>query len=260
MRHSRTTPLRSALKGVKLPQIKTLIIPPAAYPLLQHCRDVEDVAWVVGRQEKSSDKLLSSLAPNRHSKVKRLVIPLAPQVDLSRKWSNIVDIIGSRGGNDDRLPPTSGFVAACPRLTELSVIFPYQHDTFEESGTGVRLDPARRARPAMLKLIDACKALQDFNTLQIVRLPFVPPYRICYCDGPCEYFHAALPEERWERMLGEYMKDLEEWAIDCLKRPKTCRSKKARTGCLEGGGRKGTTLRIIEFCYDYSVKVREYEL
>ena len=160
--------------------------------------------------------------------------------------------IRSRGGNDDRFPLTSGFVAACPRLTELSVIFPYQYDTFEEWNTGVRIDPARRARPAMLKLIAACKALQDFNTLQIVRLPFRPPYRVCPCDGPCEYLHSSFPEEQWEQLLEEYMTDLEEWTIDCLKRPKT--------GCLEEEGRKRITLRIIEFGYDYFAEVREYEV
>ena len=113
----------------------------------------------------------------------------------------------------------------------------------------------------MLKLVVACKALQDFNTLQIVRLPFSPPYIPgCYCDGPCEYFHPAVPEGWWERTLVEYMKDLEEWTIDCLRRQTTGRSKRGKMGCLEGEGRKRITLRIIEFSDDYSVKVREHEV
>ena len=104
----------------------------------------------------------------------------------------------------------------------------------------------------MLKLVAACKSLQDFNTLQIVRLPFSPPYRVCYCDGPCGYFHPGFPEERWERLLAEDMKDLGEWAVDCLKRPEM--------GYSEGEGRKRITLRIVEFDCNHSAKVREYEL
>ena len=94
MRHSRTTSLRSALKEVKLPQIKTLTLPPAAYPLLRHCCNVEDVAWVVGRREKSSDGLLRSLASNPHLNAKRLAIPLTSQVDSSRKLSSALLYVG----------------------------------------------------------------------------------------------------------------------------------------------------------------------
>ena len=82
--HSDTTLLRSALKGVKLSQIKTLILPPTAYPLLQHCRDVEDVACVVRYNEELIDKVLKSLTSNRHSKVSRLAIPLVLEADSSR--------------------------------------------------------------------------------------------------------------------------------------------------------------------------------
>ena len=57
-----TTPLENALKGVKLPQIKALILFPTAHPLLQHCRNVEDVACVLGYQNKSPDVFLQSLA------------------------------------------------------------------------------------------------------------------------------------------------------------------------------------------------------
>ena len=71
-----TTPLHKALKGVKLPQIKTLILPPAAHPLLQHCWDVEEVVCVVRRDTAHSGEFLGSLASNRDSKVMRLTIPL----------------------------------------------------------------------------------------------------------------------------------------------------------------------------------------
>jgi len=79
------TPLKNALEHVKLPQIKTLILPPSAYPLLLHCCDVEDVVCVVGRGAISSDEFLESLASNRNSKVKRLAIPLVSRSNLSRK-------------------------------------------------------------------------------------------------------------------------------------------------------------------------------
>ena len=69
-------PLKGALRGVKLPQIKTLILPPAAHPLLRHCRNVEDVVCVVGYKTTTIDRFLGSLASNRNSKVRRLVVPL----------------------------------------------------------------------------------------------------------------------------------------------------------------------------------------
>ena len=80
-----TTPLKHALRGVKLPQIKTLILPPSAYPLLQHCHDVEDVVCVAGYQTISPGGLLRSLTSNRDSKVKRLAIPLIMWANPSRK-------------------------------------------------------------------------------------------------------------------------------------------------------------------------------
>ena len=51
------------------------------------------------------------------------------------------------------------------------------------------------------------------------------------------------------------MKDLKDWAINCLKRSKG--------GCQEGEGRRGTTVRVIELSPDRSllgsvdVEVRE---
>ena len=106
----------------------------------------------------------------------------------------------------------------------------------------------------MSELIVACKALPDFNTLQIVRFPTKPPSR-CNCDGPC-YFNPQHSAEEWEQELGDYMSYLEEWAIDCLKKPEM--------GRLEGEGRERTTLRTIEFSgrrpYQSSAKVKEYEV
>ena len=78
-------PLEVALKRVELPQIKTLILPPTAYPILRHCRDVEDVVYVVGDKTRSSHELVESLASNQNSKVKGLAIPLISWPNASRK-------------------------------------------------------------------------------------------------------------------------------------------------------------------------------
>ena len=80
-----STSLQRTLQGIKLPQIKTLILPPAAYPLLQPCWNVEDVACVVGYHEILFDMFFRSLASNRYLRVKRLVIPLVLRDDTSRK-------------------------------------------------------------------------------------------------------------------------------------------------------------------------------
>ena len=76
----------STQEGVcKLPQIKTLIIPPTTHPLLQHCRDVDDVICVITDETRSFDGLLRSLASNRDSKVKQLAIPVALWPNPSRE-------------------------------------------------------------------------------------------------------------------------------------------------------------------------------
>ena len=81
----RNNALRLKFKGVKLPQIKTLIIPPSAHPLLKQCPNVENVDWVIGDRNISSDEFLKSLASIRDSKIKRLAIPLVLQSYPSRK-------------------------------------------------------------------------------------------------------------------------------------------------------------------------------
>ena len=85
VRDTDTTSLKNALKGVKLRQIKTLILPPAAYPLIRHCRDVEEIVCAVRYEDVSPDGLLTSLPSNRNSKVKRLAIPLVTWDDPSSK-------------------------------------------------------------------------------------------------------------------------------------------------------------------------------
>ena len=83
---STTTTLKKALKGVKLPQIKTLIIPLNAYPLLQHCPNVEEVVCVFYNHDAvPSNGFLGSLASNRKSNIKRLAIPLVLRPNPSSK-------------------------------------------------------------------------------------------------------------------------------------------------------------------------------
>ena len=78
--------LKKALKHTKFPQIKALILPPAAHSLLRHCHGIEDLVCV--RQaciNFPSDMIFSSLASNRESKIKRLMIPLVSWTNPSRK-------------------------------------------------------------------------------------------------------------------------------------------------------------------------------
>ena len=148
-------------------------------------------------------------------------------------------------------------MAACPRLTELSVISPYPYQTVERKGTEFLLDPGGRAHSSMLELIVACKALQDFNTLQIVRLPMPGPLLPrCMCDrldGRCEcIYYPTIIRHRWGRLLEKHVKDLGQFGMNCLKEPKT--------GHSEGEGRKRITLRTIEFGDSCPTKVEEYEM
>jgi len=80
-----TNSLKNALKRYKLPQIKTLILPPCAHPLLKRCCNAEDVDCVVTDRPVPSEKLLGFLASIRGSKVKRLAIPLVSSCDTSSK-------------------------------------------------------------------------------------------------------------------------------------------------------------------------------
>ena len=79
------TSLKEALERVKLPQIKTLILPPNAHPILRHCRNVEDVVYMVRDRTWPSNEFLESLVSNQNSKIKRLAIPLILWPNPSRK-------------------------------------------------------------------------------------------------------------------------------------------------------------------------------
>ena len=114
---------------------------------------------------------------------------------------------------------------------------------------------AQVARSAISELVGTCKTLPDFDTLQIVRFPVIPPTPHCTCGwgrwGVCDCSVPSQEEQDWmTEGLKKKMKDLEEWAMDCLRESKA----------EEGEGR-GTTLRVIEFGWDNShVKAEEYEV
>ena len=80
-------PLERALERIELPQIKTLIIPPAIHFLLRCCHGVEDLVCVVGHVSTNipPDRIFSSFASNRDSKVKWLAIPLTLWANPSSK-------------------------------------------------------------------------------------------------------------------------------------------------------------------------------
>ena len=154
--------------------------------------------------------------------------------------------LGSLDAGGGSWPPTSGFVSACPKLTELTIISPYP-DTLEEMETEYFLDPVGTARSAMSELVNACKVLPDFDTLQIVHG--------CRLDCGGE-------EPRGKQLQREYMDHVDgakDMAISCLKEPEM--------GPQEGEGRRKTTVRVIELIagpsqgfYMESVKVEEYEV
>ena len=140
-------------------------------------------------------------------------------------------------------------MAACRRLTELTVTYTHPHDT-SLSKTGDPLDTLELARSATLKLVNVCKALPDFETIQIV---YFLPGGVFFQKRQA----VLLSSEQVSRALREQVKGVTDLAIDCLKEP--------RTGCREGGGRK-TTVRVIELSPDHPkshlgpVKVEEHEV
>ena len=115
------------------------------------------------------------------------------------------------------------------------------------------LDQVERARSAISDLVGACRALPDFDTLQIALFPIIRPpsrtYNLCRRCPDCDC------DQEWRTEIpGKHPKGLEEWAMDCLK---------SKTGCREGEGRGRTTFRVIKFgdetpCQS-TVEVEEYE-
>ena len=140
------------------------------------------------------------------------------------------------GENNDRLFPASGFVAACSKLIELTVISPYPR-CIQLDEAEVPLDPTRKSvHSAISELVVACKALPDFNTFQIVRIPTVTPHLRGW-NGWLKYDDHMPPKKQLVRALRGQTEDLSEWAMDHLK--------KSGPAHLEGKGRERTTLRVI---------------
>jgi hypothetical protein len=111
----------------------------------------------------------------------------------------------------------------CPMLSELTVFYPHSGNTL---AGGILPDGIGSAHSVISELVSACKALPDFDTLQIVHFLGTPL--------------SPSSTEQWEQELTGQVKD---W-IDHLKKP--------RTRCREGEGRKKTTLRVIELSPDLS--------
>ena len=141
-------------------------------------------------------------------------------------------------------------MAACPKLTELTIVYPRLGDG--EAEMGHHLGLVGSVRSATLELVNACKALPDFDVFQIVHFPLpdlTPSWEHMTPSGPGELFHKLRND------LGSG-KDL---VIDCLK--------ESEAGCRKEEGKKKTTVRVIELVegppsnfYLDSVKVEVYEV
>ena len=117
-------------------------------------------------------------------------------------------------------------MAAFPRLTELTLIYPHFQDA---SVTKLRIMFAtvRTARSAAVELVDACKMLPDFDTLQTVL--YAPSLRSVEALGGGNGLISVGRKEQ--------VGIVKDWAMECLKR--------AKPGCQGGDGRKKATLRVI---------------
>ena len=129
-------------------------------------------------------------------------------------------------------------MAACPRLTELTLIYPYPGDP-PVSETGVPLDVVGTTHSAALELVNACKSLPDFDTIQIVHIlawgtspPAVRAHQHMRYGG--------LSAEQLLQVARDPVNDVKDLVIDCLKRPEM--------GCQEGERRKRAMVRVIELC------------
>ena len=143
-------------------------------------------------------------------------------------------------------------MAACPKLTELSIVYPYHSDGDVDLNTETSGGLVENVRSAILELANTCKALPDFDTIQIVHFS-LPGY-----DEILEYEMRYDPATMFydlRRGLGTG-KDL---VINCLEEPET--------GRREGEGKKKTAVRVIELVERSppilspgSAKVEEYEV
>lgn len=235
--NSATEKLRTALQGIELPQIKTLILPVPAHPLLEHCRGAEDVVCVTTRLGARSDAFFRSLAFNRDSKVRRLAIPLTGWRKVSR------------------------LAQMCPRLTELTVLYPLPRD-FCRTEDGLLSDTAEAARAAMSEILSACKVLPGFDTLQIAHLFASSELPLRSLSKHLGYDNKWDAWDDLKRIFLEEVRTVRDTAIDALKQ-------------MDYGGEKGEggkvalTVIALEWGLDFeqgrlggrvleSVKVEKY--
>jgi len=138
-------------------------------------------------------------------------------------------------GRGLRLTLGLGYVTALPRLTELTLIYPHPYD-YPIMEAGTQLYTVRTVRSATSELVNACRTLPKFDTLQIVHFLLGEPLSRIYGEE-MEYSSVPCTEQR-KQELRERVKGVKDLAIDSLE--------KAKTGCLEGGRGKKTTLKVIE--------------
>ena len=105
---------------------------------------------------------------------------------------------------------------------------PHPHDTVE---AGNLLDTVGTVHSAMLELVNACRVLPDFDTLQIVHVLLGESVLIC---GSIR-ITLTLTDQR-ERALREQMEGVRDLALDSLR--------KVKAGCWEG--KEKVMLRVIE--------------
>ena len=104
---------------------------------------------------------------------------------------------------------------------------------------GTLVDPTGGARSAMSELVVACKALPDFDTLQVVHVTAVPMYMMCWRGWVGCGSRMPGSSERQEEVLRRQTEGMKYWVMDCLKKPET-----EYQGEKE---RKRTALRVFTF-------------
>lgn len=93
-------------------------------------------------------------------------------------------------------------------------------------------------RSTISEVVNACKYLPDFDTIQIVHILGWGAHRPAV-RGYDQMRDGGLPSaEQLVQEVRDRVNDVKDLAIDCLKRPEM--------GYQEGEGRKRITLRVIE--------------
>lgn len=243
---SATEKFRTALWGVDLPQIKILILPATAHPLLEHCQEVEDVC-VVASWNVPPDVFLGSLPFNWNSKVRRLAIPLTKCDNPSRKslrslcknFVQVEDLLGFTAR------PTSGFATVCPQLTELTFFYPLPGH-IQKTKHGVDSETLQTAR-IIPEIVNACRLLPNFDTVQIVYCfgdPLPRPSRSLFWRNP-GYDNTVNTWCERRIMFEEELQVVKDKVIRALEQNK----------CDGGGageeGRDRVMVRVIELLWSF---------